>query len=71
MKEGHGLCPWTPRKGGAVRRGKIGRLKRLKGRPLIKPSGMANATGPKRPGKRGKRCGRGKVTPRVAVETQG
>ncbi len=46
------------------------RLKGLKGRPVIKPSGMENATEPKRVGKRVKRRGRGKVTPRVAVETQ-
>ena len=37
---------------------------------MIKPSGMENATEPKRVGKRVKRRGRGKVTPRVAVETQ-
>jgi hypothetical protein len=54
---------------GALRE-EIARLKGLKGRPLIKPSGMENATGPKCPGKRDKRRGRGKVTPRVAVETK-
>src|ERR1700760_2216973 len=44
------------------------RLKGLKGRPVIKPSGMEDATTPKRRGKPGRR--RGKVVPRVAVETQ-
>jgi hypothetical protein len=51
-------------------REEIARLKGLKGRPVIKPSGMENATEPKRRGRRGKRRGRGKVTPRVAVETK-
>jgi hypothetical protein len=46
------------------------RLKGLKGRPSIKPSGMEQATEPQRSGKRGKRRGRGKVTPQVAVETE-
>jgi hypothetical protein len=54
----------------AAQRDEIARLKGLKGRPVIKPSGMENATEPKRPGKRGKRRGRGKVTPRVAIETK-
>ncbi|MGB7546855.1 MAG: transposase [Terracidiphilus sp.] len=55
----------------AAQRDEIARLKGLKGRPSIKPSGMEEATEPKRGGKRGKRRGRrGKVTPRVAVETQ-
>src|SRR5437764_11486657 len=44
------------------------RLKGLKARPVIKPSGMEDATTPKRRGKPG-RC-RGKVVPRVAVETE-
>jgi len=53
-----------------VLRDEITRLKGLKGRPVIKPSGMEDATEPKRRGKRSKHRGRGKVTPRVAVETQ-
>jgi hypothetical protein len=43
------------------------RLKGLKGRPEIKPSGMEDATTPKRRGRPGRR--RGKVVPRVPVET--
>ncbi len=54
----------------AALREEIARLKGLKGRPVIKPSGMEDATEPKRAGKGGKRRGRGKVTPRVVVETQ-
>src|SRR5918911_5152231 len=52
----------------AAQRGEIARLKGLKGRPPIKPSGMEQGTEPKpsrdRPGRRR----RGKVVPRVAVE---
>src|SRR5919206_1225427 len=52
----------------AVQRAEIARLKGLKGRPAIKPSGMEQATEPKpsrdRPGRRR----RGKMVPRVAVE---
>ena len=44
------------------------RLKGLSGRPRIKPSGMDNASEPKRPGKRAKRRRRGKIMPRVAIE---
>jgi hypothetical protein len=48
----------------------IARLKGLKGRPSIKPSGMEKATEPKPGGKKFKRRGRGKVTPRVTSETE-
>ncbi len=54
----------------AALRDENARLKGLKGRPSIKPSGMEQATEPARSGKRGKRRGRGKVTPRVTVETE-
>jgi hypothetical protein len=54
----------------AAQRDEIARLKGLKGRPSIKPSGMEKATEPKRGGKSGKHGGRGKVTPRVAAETK-
>jgi hypothetical protein len=54
----------------AGQRDEIARLKGLKGRPSIKPSGMENATEPKPGGKREQRRGRGKVTPRVALETE-
>jgi hypothetical protein len=54
----------------AALREEIARLKALKGRPSIKPSGMENATEPKPGGKRSKRRGRGKVTPRVMPETE-
>ncbi len=52
----------------AVQRDEIARLKGLKGRPSIKPSGMDKGTNGKPGGKRAKRRGRGKVTPRVAPE---
>jgi hypothetical protein len=45
-----------------------GRLKRLNGRPRIKPSGMEDASKPKLSGKRDKRRRRGKIVPRVAIE---
>ena len=51
----------------AAQREEIVRLKGLKGRPPIKPSGMEQATRPKPPRGRGGRR-RGKVVPRVAVE---
>ena len=49
----------------AALRDENARLKGLKPRPVIKPSGMEEATTPKRRGKPGRR--RGKVVPRVAV----
>jgi uncharacterized small protein (DUF1192 family) len=54
----------------AAQRDEIARLKGLKGRPAIKPSGMEDASERKTGGKRGKRRGRGKVTPRGIVETK-
>jgi len=53
----------------AAQRDEIARLKGLKDRPSIKPSGMEKATEPK-PGKGAERRGRGKVTPRVTPETE-
>lgn len=49
-------------------REEIARLKGLKGRPIIKPSGMDKGTEPPKPGKQEKRRGRGKVTPRVRID---
>jgi hypothetical protein len=53
-----------------VLRLKIARLKGLKGRPSIKPSGMNNATQPPKPPQEEKRRFRGRVTPRVIVADQ-
>jgi hypothetical protein len=50
----------------AAQREEIARLKGLKGRPALKPSGMEQGTGPKP--SRDRLGGRGKVVPRVAVE---
>ena len=52
----------------AALREEMARLKGLKGRPDIKPSGMEKATEPAKPGSREKRRRRGKVRPRVNVE---
>ena len=52
----------------AALRDENARLKGLKGRPDIKPSGMDKGTGPKPGGNRPKHRGRGKVTPRAATE---
>ncbi len=50
-------------------REEITRLKGLKGRPDIKPSGMEKGTNAKPGDKRGKRRGRGTVALQVAIET--
>ena len=46
-------------------REEIAPLKGLKDRPMIKPSGMDDATELRKSAKKGKRGFRGKVTPRV------
>ena len=51
-------------------REEIARLKGLKSRPQIKPSGMEKGTTPKPASKRARRRGRGKARPRVSVEEQ-
>ena len=52
----------------AQQREEIARLKGLKGRPEIKPSGMEQATPPAGPKLSGNQPRRGKIRPRVSVE---
>ena len=51
-------------------REEIARLKGLKGRPDIKPSGMEKGTAPAKPAKDEKKPARGKVVPRVKIEDE-
>jgi hypothetical protein len=48
-------------------RAEVAQLKRVQGRPKIKPSGMENATGPERPGKKSPRGARGGKADRLAI----
>ena len=52
----------------AEQRAEIARLKGLKGRPEIKPSGMEQATTPKPGGRGGTQRRRGKFMPRLGIE---
>ena len=54
----------------AEQREEIARLKGVKGRPDIKPSGMERGSSPKSSQQRGKRRRRGKSSPRTSVERQ-
>jgi len=58
------------RRENAELREEIARLKGLKGRPQIKPSGMEDGTSSKPGGKGASRRRRGKIVPRVSVEDQ-
>ena len=51
-------------------REEVARLKGLKARPNLKPSGMDKGTEPPKPTRKEKRRSRGQVTPRVDIEDQ-